>query len=111
MGDVDDGGRAALLAQAAVQVGDPHPHRGAKLGVEVRQGLVEQEDLRLLDQRAADGDALGLAARELLRAGGRAAPRSRALGEPRRRDFSISAFGVPRSFEAEGEVLVTFMCG
>ena len=67
VGDVDDGGRAALLAQAAVQVGDPHPHRGAKLGVEVRQRLVEQEDLGLLDQRPADGDALGLAARELLR--------------------------------------------
>ena len=45
---------------------------GAQLGVEVRQRLVEQEDAGVAHQRAADRDALALAARELGRAGGRA---------------------------------------
>ena len=43
------------------------PHLHSKLGVEVRQRLVEQEDLRRADDRSAHGDALALAARELPR--------------------------------------------
>ena len=41
------------------------PHLHAKLGVEIGERLVEQEDLGLADDRPADGDALALAAREL----------------------------------------------
>src|SRR5208282_790773 len=41
------------------------PHLHAKLGVEIGQGLVEQEGLRLLHDRAADCNALALPAREL----------------------------------------------
>ena len=39
----------------------------AERGVEVRQRLVEEEDLGVADDGAADGDALALAAGELLR--------------------------------------------
>ena len=48
-----------------MQLLDLDAHLGAELGVEVRQRLVEEEDADLLDQRAADGDALALAAGEL----------------------------------------------
>ncbi len=42
-------------------------HRDAQLGVEVRQRLVEQEDLRIAHDGAAHGDALALAAGKLAR--------------------------------------------
>ena len=41
---------------------------GAELGVEVRQRLVEEEDIDVAHQRAADRDALPLAAGKLRRA-------------------------------------------
>ena len=41
---------------------------GAELGVEVGERLVEQEDVDVAHQRAADRDALALAAGELRRA-------------------------------------------
>ncbi|EAU48529.1 hypothetical protein R2601_03113 [Salipiger bermudensis HTCC2601] len=66
VGDVDHRAGHALALEALVQVGDPHPHRGPQLGVEVRQWLVEEEHVRLLDQRPAQGHALSLTARELL---------------------------------------------
>jgi len=66
VGDVDHRAGHAFTLEALVQVGDPHPHGGPQLGVEVRQRLVEEEHVRLLDQRAAQGHALRLAARELL---------------------------------------------
>ena len=43
------------------------PHLMTHLGLEVRERLVEQKDLRVRDQRAADGDALQLGRRELAR--------------------------------------------
>ena len=48
-----------------MELGDLDPHLDAEHGVEVGQRLVEEEDLRLADQRPADGDALALAAGEL----------------------------------------------
>ena len=62
VGDVDGGG-----LQPLVQVLDLGAHRDAELGVEVRERLVEQEDLRVADDGAAHGDALALAAGELAR--------------------------------------------
>ena len=59
VGDVDHGG-----AELAMQARDLHAHRHAQLGVEVGQRLVEQEHLRLAHQRAAERDALALAARQ-----------------------------------------------
>src|SRR5690606_31317749 len=90
---VDLPGRADLLDATVIQYGDPMPHahrldlivrhidrrradlalehldliarRGAHLRVQVGQGLVEQEDVRLAHQRPGEGDALPLATREL----------------------------------------------
>ena len=62
MGDVDH-----RRAEPPVQRGDLAAHLHPELGVEVGQRLVEQERLRLLDDRAADRDALALAARQLRR--------------------------------------------
>jgi hypothetical protein len=62
VGDVDGGD-----AEAAVQLADRGAHLDAQLGVEVRQRLVHQEDLRLAHDRAPEGDALALAAGELAR--------------------------------------------
>ena len=58
-----DGRRLEPLVQALEL--DAHLH--AQLGVEVRERLVEEEHLRLAHDRAADRDALPLAAGELAR--------------------------------------------
>jgi hypothetical protein len=50
-----------------VQVADLEPHLHAQRGVEIGERLVEQERLRLAHDRAADRDALALAAGELAR--------------------------------------------
>ena len=62
MGDIDHRG-----LQLAVQRLELHPHLDAQLGVEVRQGLVEQEHLGFLHDGPADGDTLALTARQLAR--------------------------------------------
>ena len=51
----------------AVQLGDLDPRLPAQRGVEVGQRLVEQEHLRRAHDRAADRDALALAAGEFVR--------------------------------------------
>src|SRR5262245_57673524 len=50
---------------AAAELGDRFLHVALGLGVERRGGLIEQDDWRILDQRARDCDALALAAGEL----------------------------------------------
>src|SRR5690606_2846205 len=60
--DVDRG-----RLQALMQLLDLGAHLHAELRVEVRQRLVEQEDLRIADDGATHGDALALTARELTR--------------------------------------------
>ena len=52
-------------AELPVQLLDLHPHLHAKLRVEIGQRLVEEKNLRLADDGAADRDALALAAGEL----------------------------------------------
>ena len=59
----EDAGRA----ERQVEVLDLGPHPAAQAGVEVAERLVEQEDERLLDQRAAERHALLLAAGHLAR--------------------------------------------
>ena len=66
VGDVDHGGVEPLVEPREL---DAHLH--AQRGVEVGERLVEQEDLRLAHDGAADGDALALAAGELPWACGR----------------------------------------
>ena len=60
VGDVDH-----RRPQAGVQGGELGAHRDAELGVEVGEGLVEQEGDGVADDGAADRDALALAAGEL----------------------------------------------
>jgi len=62
MGDIDD-----RRPDPAVQPQDLAAHLGPEPGVECRERLIEQKDLRLLDDRAPDGDALLLATRQLRR--------------------------------------------
>ena len=50
-----------------MQLGDLQPHLHAQLGIEIGERLVEQEDLRLAHDGAADRDALALAAGKLPR--------------------------------------------
>ena len=61
VGDVDHGG-----AESAMQFGELYAHLDAQRGVEVGQRLVEQEYPGLLDQGAADGHPLALAAGQCL---------------------------------------------
>ena len=60
MGDVDDGHPEILLQRA-----DLLAHRPAQTGIEVRERLVEQQDIRLEHQRARHRDPLLLAAGHL----------------------------------------------
>ena len=55
-------------AEPPVQLRERGAHADAELRVEVRERLVEQERLRLANDRAAHRDALPLAAGELRRA-------------------------------------------
>ena len=50
-----------------MQAADLEPHLLAQIGVEVRQRLVEQQRLRLDDERAGERGALLLAARQFVR--------------------------------------------
>ena len=63
MGDVDH-----RRAETDVQLRDFQAHLHAQRRVEIGERLVEQEDFRVADDRAPDGDALPLAARQLPRA-------------------------------------------
>ena len=56
------------LAEPLVQPLQLDAQLGAELGVEIGQRLVEEEDIDVAHQRAADRDALALAAGELRRA-------------------------------------------
>ena len=48
-----------------MQLGELQSHLGAQLRVEVGEGLVEEEDRRLADDRAPERDSLALTARQL----------------------------------------------
>ena len=56
-----------VVLQLLVQARDLDAHLHAQVGVEVGQRLVEEEHLRMAHDGAADGDALTLAARKVLR--------------------------------------------
>ena len=95
-----DGGEAEL----ALQLADLDPHLLAQLGVEVRQRLVEEEHVRPDRERAGEGDALLLAARELARQALRVGV------EPHEPQGLLGARGdlvlrQPAHLETEGDVL------
>ena len=60
-----------VTPRLALQAADLAAHGEAEAGVEIRQRLVEKEELRLLDQGAGERDALLLAARHFATAAGR----------------------------------------
>ena len=62
MGNVDEGGLQALM-----QLGDLSTHLNAQLRVEVGERLVEEEDLRITDDGAAERNALTLTTGQSLR--------------------------------------------
>ena len=100
-----DRGRAERVVDAA----DLGPHLEAQLGVEVRQRLVHQDERRLDDDGARDGDALLLAAGELARQLARSCPaaaRGRALARPR----SGSRPRAGAASQAEADVRRTRSC-
>ncbi len=55
------------VLELVVQAADLEAHAAAQVGIEVRQRLVEQQDVRLRGKRAGEGDALLLPAGELRR--------------------------------------------
>ena len=69
VGDVDECG-----VDAGAELDDLSAHLVTELGVEVGQRLVHQQDLRIADDGAADGDALALAGRTGPSACGRGIP-------------------------------------
>ena len=76
-------------------------HRG--VGVKRAGGLVGQHDLRVVDERAGDGDALHLAARELARL------LVQVLGQPDRRQGFLGAagaLGLPHARERQRQLHV-----
>ena len=84
----------------------------AQLLVERAERLVEQQQLRPLDQRARQRHALPLAARELVRLALRELrPSLHELEDLARRASSISRLRHLVLLEAERDVLLTVMCG
>jgi hypothetical protein len=53
------------VAQFFMEADEFAPHLNPEFGIEVRERLIEQEDLRVPDDRPAQGDPLALAARKL----------------------------------------------
>ena len=86
MRDIDDGG-----AGAVVQTLDLGAHIDAKLGVEIGERLVEQEEARISHQRPAHRHALPLTARKLSRP---ALQEMLHLQHPRHRHHRHFAFGL-----------------
>ena len=98
VGDVDD-----RRLEALVEAGDLGPRLDAQLGVEVGERLVHQEDGGLADDGPAEGDALALAAGELLGLAVEEVPRSRipAASLTRR---SISFLAILRSLRPKARL-------
>ena len=106
VGDVEAGG-----VEGHVQALDLGAHLDAQLGVEVGERLVEEEQLGLAGDGAADGDALALAAARAPSACGRAGARSAGSPPSWRRPRAISARGVLRIFRPKPRFWRTDMCG
>ncbi|GAA3042698.1 hypothetical protein GCM10020000_22210 [Streptomyces olivoverticillatus] len=98
MGDVDEGDADLGLDALELQL-----HLAAQLEVEGAEGLVQEQHLRVVDKRARDGDALLLAAGELL---GLAAGEVAELDELEHVvDLLLDGLHAPAA-QAEGHVLV-----
>ena len=85
--------------------------RRAQLGVEVRERLVEQEDLRLADDRARERDPLALAAGELARLAVEQAADAEQVRRPSATFSACSALGTPCAFSGNAMFSRTVRCG
>ena len=100
-----------MALEGHVQPLDLGAHLDAELGVEVGERLVEEEERGLAGDGAADGDALALAAGELLRLAVEQALDLQDLGGLRSTAAAISARGAPRIFRPKPRFCRTDMCG
>ncbi len=100
VGDVDRGG-----AEPLVQLLQLDPHLHAQFGVEVGQRLVEQKDLRMADDRPAQGDALALTAGKLTRLALQQFLNAEDLGRLLHAPGDLGLVELPH-LEAEGHVVV-----
>jgi hypothetical protein len=100
-----------VAPSSLVQLGDLDAHLHAQRGVEVGQRLVEQEDLGIAHDGAADGDALALAAGQLPWACARAGVDLQDLrARPRHRAVDLGR-GTLASFRPKAMFSYTVMCG
>ena len=100
-----------VVCESLMQLGDLGAHLHTELRVQVGERFVHQEDLRITDDRAAQGDALTLAAGKRL---GLAVEELLDVQDLRglcARSLSISSFGVLRSFRPKAMLSYTVMCG
>ena len=88
-----------------MEAGDLDAGGDAEGGVEVGEGLVEEEELRRAHDGAADGDALALAAGELGRAAGEERLEREHAARRRRRARSTRSGLAPACLQAEGHVV------
>ena len=96
--------------QALVQRLDLGAHRDAQLGVEVRQRLVEQEDLRVAHDGASHRDALALSAGELARKALQVRVEIEDLRGVARRAPAITVASALRSFRLKRHVVGAPSC-
>ena len=86
-------------------------HLDPQGGIEIGERLVEQEDLRLAHDGAADGDALLLAAGKLRRVAVEQMAEVERRRPPLSTRLSISAAAMPRSFRVKPMFWATVICG
>ena len=86
-------------------------HTDAEFRIEVRQRLVEQKDLRLPHDGAADRDPLPLPARQLLSAAAAESASSRSIRAASATRASISLRGVRKFSSPKAMFCSTVMCG
>ena len=101
VGNVDEGG-----LQTLVQLGDLGAHLRAQLRVQVGQRFVQQEDLRLTDDGAAQGDTLTLTAGQSLRLAVEQVLDVQDLGSLFARACRSPSFGRLAQLQAERHVVV-----
>ena len=93
-----------------MELDDLGSHGGSKLGIQIGQRLVEQEDIRISHHRSTQGDALLLSTREVLGAAGKQIFDAKYRGDVP--DLSLDALsGVFRSRRAKDMFSFTLICG
>ena len=92
-------------AEILMKLGDLEPHLDAQLGIEVREWLVEQEDLRFAHDRTSDGDALALAAGQRLGLAFQKVVKAENVGSLAHTAVDFCGAGAVH-FQAEGHIVI-----